>query len=415
MSLQRHTEISPSHDARRIIAAGLKASVCMAVLLFAAPVARAQLPDPFAHLRPPADAPERPTLLVLKNGQVITGPMEPQVGGYMVAVPTGRQLFTYDQVWTAATSLGDAYNRIRRNQRNPTANERIELARWCYQNGLHEEARIELALALQLEPERPEARAVLKRIEAEMLQRPTAQSPPPATGSVSGDTVPPREASLDRLSGERTAEFVRVIQPILLHRCGNAACHGEAGSSDFRLQPAFGARSNKVLSDANLAAVLQQVDFSRPEESPLLLQARSNRGAHQGLLHERRAEDNLTTVNEWLRSVSAELAPRSPVTRPAPAITAAPSPSPHPLVSAVVPTPAVPRGPGEIIQASGVQPTAPGPGRLPVAGEAVPERLSAVDDAFLRRILDAERPGPFDPDEFNLLVHGRESRPKGSR
>jgi hypothetical protein len=353
-------------------------------------------------LLPPKNAPERPRLLVLKTGQVVSGEMEPQVGGYMVLVPNGRVLITYDQVWTAATSLADAYTRLRDNRPNPSANERLELARWCFQHGLTEEARFEVAAALRLEPDRPEARQLLQRVEAALQKRPAV---PHSEASVRSPV--PTQVTPAALSGERTAEFIRVVQPILMNRCGNAACHGAATVSQFRMEPASGSRVSRLTSETNLAAVLQQIDWARPDESPLLTRPRSGTGPHRAAFQGRYATDQVETIRSWIRAVSREAGGTQEPPLPAPA--GVPHPSPHPLVQAVAPFPRT-EGAGAPLPASGETVPAKGVGSTP--GPAATDGPRPVDEAFLRRILAESQPDPFDPDEFNRLIHGIEA---GSR
>lgn len=381
---------------------GLAVFLVLTAAVLRAPAVGGEDPLPLAGLLPPQNAPERPRLLVLKTGQVISGEMEPQVGGYMVQVPNGRVLITYDQVWTAATSLADAYTRLRDNRPNPSANDRLELARWCFQQGLTEEARFEVAAALRLEPDRPEARMLLQRVEASLRNRPAApNSEAPVRGSAPANVTPAA------LSGERMAEFVRVIQPILMNRCGNAACHGTASTSQFRIEPASGSRVSRFTSDTNLTAVLQQIDWARHDDSPLLTRPRSGDGAHRTAFQGRHGADQAEAIRNWIRAVSREVGgPQSP---PRPAPTTLPPTSPHPLVQAVAPLPSTDGG-GALSPAGG---GAAPPGEA--AGNTSPPAttgggLKPVDETFLRRILAESQPDPFDPDEFNRLVHGIEAR-----
>lgn len=339
---------------------------------------------------PPQGSPERPALLVLKSGQVITGAMEPQLGGYMVVVPNGRMLIPYDQVRTAASSLTDAYQRICSNRHDPSANERIDLAQWCANNGLLNEARDELLAALRLDPNRPEARHLLQRVEQARRARaadPLADQPL----DVRAPAPPPVTAS--GLSGAPVAEFVLQVQPLLMNCCGNANCHGTAATNAFQLQPApSGPRQNRLANDANLAAILNYLNLQRPDESPLLTIPAAGEGPHRSAFQGPRAREQLELVRRWVHSVAAE-APR--------ASTAAHNTR---------------RAPEKLIPAAAWQTGAAGSesGVVPAGGVAEPAptttpRRNHVDQAFLQRMLDDSRPDPFDPDEFNRLIHGVEA------
>ncbi|MFV0442813.1 MAG: hypothetical protein ACK5Q5_04490, partial [Planctomycetaceae bacterium] len=245
--------------------------------------------NPLQSLLPPQDSASRPQLLVLKSGQVLQGNIEAQVGGYTVNAPNGRMVIQYSDVRTAAVSLEDAYQRMAANRRNPTANDRIDLAQWCVRNGLRTQAKDELLAALVLEPQRLEAKRLLLQI-----QDPPATAPASAGAGV--DVTLPSPAIRSRplptsghLSRERIAEFTRQIQPLLLNTCGSAACHGGQNAGHFHLRPT--ARVSRLDTDANLEAAMQQIDVARLEMSPLLTAPKRTDGLHDLAFRGPKAED----------------------------------------------------------------------------------------------------------------------------
>lgn len=362
---------------------------------FGAAAAMGQPASPLEGLLPPAGAPERPRLLVLRSGQVIEGAMEAQVGGYMVTVPNGRMLITYDQVWVAAGSRADAYARMRDNLQNPSTNDRLELARWCYRQGLAEEARIELTAALKLEPDRPESRQLLQRVEAS-LQR---QAGTEATIGARNNGPARVDSGTRPIAGELMAEWVQAIQPTLMNRCGNAACHGTAATNSFRLQPALGSRVPRTTTEANLAEVLKFINRIQPDESPLLTVSSSGSGPHRTAFQGRAGSDQQALLRRWVQAVGRDA---GGATAAAPFGAVVPADA-HPLVAAVA-------GP-TIDAAAALPPSTAARAPLPPAAHR-PDALQpapsgrSVDEAFLRRILTESAPDVYDPDEFNRLVHG---------
>ncbi|MCA9055069.1 MAG: hypothetical protein KDA75_14610 [Planctomycetaceae bacterium] len=345
--------------------------------------------NPFESLLPPKDALPQPNLLVLQTGQVVEGEIRPQVGGYLVHTPQGSLIVQYEQVRTAASSLDDAYVRIRDNRNDPSATERIELAQWCLQVGLSDAAEQELLAALRLEPDRVDARRLLLQVEGVRRQAARGKS---ATSDARNDvTMQPTAvaarapAAAGGLSRQRVAEFTRQIQPLLLNCCGNAACHGGQSPGDFQLRPT--ARLNRLETDANLSDVLKWIDASNPEASALLTVPRQTDEFHVQAFRGPKSEEQFARLVDWVRLVAHET--RS---------TAAPTAS-SPSTPAIVPASAT------------IPEAAPG---LPVRDDAsmvspigsLPRRISEVDDAFLRKIVDDEAHDPFDPEEFNRRVHG---------
>ncbi len=80
--------------------------------------------------------------------------------------------------------------------------------------------------------------------------------------------------SLTGISREQSALFVRKIQPIMLNKCGNANCHGNAAKSEFRLTQVTRRYGNhRFYAEKNLAEVLQWIDLEDPLRSQLLVKS----------------------------------------------------------------------------------------------------------------------------------------------
>jgi hypothetical protein len=360
-----------------------------AAVLVTACAASGPAQDPLQGLLPPKDGPLRAKVLVLKTGQVIQGEVESRLGGYMVQLPAGSMVVPYDQVRTAAQSLQDAYVRLRNDLRNPNANDHLDLARWCQRVGLAGPAREEVVAALQLEPDRADARALLMQLEQ---TAPAAPSAPAGDGIVSGTRLTSAAAMGGgrsdtpggRISGERVAEYIRQIQPLLVNSCATAACHGGQNAGTFHLR-AVG-RITRPDSDANLATVLQFIDATVPDQSRLLTHPRQTNGPHATAFSGVKAREQLERLTLWVRLVARELQANG-------------------MPGDIVPV-AGQQEPARVVPAAGVMepmPGQPAPGAVPAS---LPAREAGVDDRFLRRILAEERPDAFDPNEFNRRVHG---------
>ncbi len=141
-------------------------------------------PEADAFTTPTADT-RAQTLIVLIDGRVLQGNLDSRPGGYSLQVGSGSIMVPFGQVRLTASSLSDAYQKLREGLVRPTAADHVALARWCCDQQLYESARRELADALRLEPQRQEARSLLveiaKRQATGVVPASAMSSPRPAT------------------------------------------------------------------------------------------------------------------------------------------------------------------------------------------------------------------------------------------
>ena len=379
-----------------------------------------------------------PELLVLFDGRVLRGQIIEVAGGYQITDSNLRQALPYEYVRVAASSLEEAYVKLRDAMRKPTAGDHLALGRWCYDNEMYPQATEQLADALKLEPGRSEALALLQKVaDANPEQFGGAPGQPAAAESSSHDTSPLTSMGI---SLETQAEFVRRIQPIMVKRCGNARCHGSAATNDFQLRfVQKGQRHQQRETHDNLAAVLKYVDASRGDSSPLLDAATDGSSpAHRSVFLGRAGTVHASYFREWVERAERDLRRGEPAESlwaendsqgVVPAAFESETPSARrPFESDVSQTAGtaahqervradmqspllieIPRTP---LAKPSAAPTAPVrsagrdvtlPRRPPSFGPepTTPERMTQ-----LRRILEQERPDAFDPEEFNRRVHG---------
>ncbi len=325
-------------------------------------------------------------VVVLSHGEVFQGPVKEEAFGYMVTLHNGQVFLPFDRVQAVGKTLQDAYQRMRHNLAAPTANDHIRLASWCVRHELLNEAQTELKSALALEPTRREALELLTRIE-KRLRSGKDRSPnherPEAT-SVGN------EARRDHLSRESMSRYIGTIQPLLVNRCGNAACHGSASTNAFRIRHN---RSSRAISLENLDHVLSFLDLSDPAKSPLWNIPAQEQPPHHRIFRGPSSARQRDLLKTWVLQVASEIAARQqgPAETRSLAVSSNPSELPEtksniPLLVQPIP---IPHSRGEFSQ-----------------GNAVTGSPNQVDEAFLRSLIDQERPDPFDPKAFNRLVHG---------
>jgi len=248
---------------------GLLAAFSAATLLLAAWWLPAAPPTEPPSGPLPSDSPGAPSVLLLRNGQVLQGRITPAGSQYVVAVPGGEIRVGADEVQCHCRAIGEVYQRRRGVMRLDSAQDHLEMAQWCLRVGLLDAARLEVSEAVALDATHPLIPLVERRIHmaANPQEKKTPLPPPTPTG--------PSAEELDRmvrgLPPKAVETFVRSIQPILMNNCTTGGCHAQGTKTAFPLLrvPAGGPPSPR-LTQRNLYAALQWIDWQEPGASPLL-------------------------------------------------------------------------------------------------------------------------------------------------
>ncbi len=229
----------------------------------------------FAQEPLPATVRSKTSLLLMRTGRMVSGEISESAGGYLVKNPTGSMVVPFDSVLFEAKDLHEIYLKQRAAMKYPTANSHLDLARWCITNELYEEAKSELRDAIRLEPKRSEPQLMLRRLMGVSAEnQPTVQEKIQETLIKKQLESSDEATSLTGISREQSALFVRKIQPIMLNKCGNANCHGNAAKSEFRLTQVTRRYGNhRFYAEKNLAEVLQWIDLEDPLRSQLLVKS----------------------------------------------------------------------------------------------------------------------------------------------
>ncbi len=374
-----------------VSAGGAKLSIALrSIALFSVILSATEFVDSAEPEQRPSA--RKTSLLVMTNGRVEEGIISQSAGGYVVEKPKGRMLVPFNSVQMEATDLNDAYRKWKKVLADPTASKHLQLARWCMSHQLYEEAREELRGALELEPERREARTMLVRLEQVMnppkpVHRPQAKK----QRTVAGFEAPPVE-SLEGLSQVSVRQFVKKVQPILLSRCGNARCHAMKTDREFRLIHVHGGRrSHKRFAERNLAAALKLIDADNPRASRLLT---ATRGIHANgrlpLFRGRNGIKQRLLLEEWVQSVIGKPNKPKKAYRPGAQF-----------------------GPEAIVKRPRKSGQFPRRARTPQPA-ATKSAASKGDKDLLDTILLEEQEDAFDPGAFNRAAHGGRPRRRPS-
>jgi hypothetical protein len=252
----------------------VKISTVLAAFLLVAQVAAAD------GSPPTAPAPNSAVLL-LRNGQVIDGHIERNGDYYTVTSPDQEMQIHVSRVELICRDLRDGYERKKAAIQHDDIQEHLQLLLWCERHGLLDCARQQLEAAEAIDRDHPMIAVLRRRLKIE--SQPAVEKARPAEKV----EAPPSRDQLDHMTRGMppgTMElFVQIVQPILLNHYPGA--HGYALPDNKRLclmRPALGETPGRLITQRNLYAVLQSLDFANPAESPLLKATSGSPGGTAG-------------------------------------------------------------------------------------------------------------------------------------
>jgi hypothetical protein len=274
-------------------------------------------------------------VLVLDNGNILEGNIvlcgdqfriQRAVGEMWVPVAKGMRLCA-DWQEVFAFMSGQA------NLLDP--DEHMRLARWCQLHNLREQALAEVAAVLTFQPSNQEAKHLKAALERDLAEKTTAHS------VAAGEKSTPAPFPKMDISSGSMALFATRVQPILMNTC--VSCHSGGKGGHFQLVRSSSG-GQRVATQRNLAAVLEQIDVHRPNVSPLLIRSVSAHGLGKmpPLKSHSPAFDNLEAWVMQLLADNPQL--KTEPASPALAIGTVPQPRSTPLWNGPkTPTPKTPR------------------------------------------------------------------------
>jgi hypothetical protein len=337
------------------------------------------------------------------NDQVISGRIVQEVDIFHIRVNEGNEVhLPRKQVKAVGNSLQELYQ-YKRKQLTTSARggDHAQLARWCLRVGLLAEAGEHYFLLAQRHPakDNPSVRQLGVEIKDKMLQqndfrlalglkpldrqpnstaatRPTTEVVPASSISTPSDSA--------TLPGKINSQFSNQVQHILINRCGQAACHGHATSTPFRLWELTANDANNR-SQANLQSVLKYISQDPKAKSALIEYLTKSHGPMHSPAIGPRESSLVNEVVAWVQLTQSPVVSAEAWTQPTEL---------NPLNATAPTLRQVPRGSGGDFQAE-----FPEGADIPTAAE-----LDQLDAEIHRQFEVQPAAGeldPFDPAEFN--------------
>lgn len=305
-------------------------------------------------------------LLLLKNGETLSGDITRSGDYYLVAAPDSEIQIRLHDAEAVCHDLDDAYRHKAAKINLHSAEDHVLLAQWCIDRKLFGCAARELTAAYRLDDTHPRIVLLERRLKAAMAE-PKPAPAPTAPPTLPGPTDEQLEQTVRSLSPEALQEFTARVQPLLVNYCATAGCHGPKPGSDFHLHRVYlNERNDPRMVRANLHAVMAQLDKQRVAASPLLTVPLGTHGGGKKPLFTAYNSEHYRILAAWATRVAGTTAASS-----ATAASAATVPSPT----------------GALMQ------------RLPIAP---PGNLASPPTAPPASSPSSEAPvDPFDPAAFN--------------
>jgi hypothetical protein len=257
---------------------------------------------------------QRPTpgVLVLRNDNVLSG-MVQRTGTYFSIQSDGATLqIPASQVEMACESLTAAYEQRRRQRVGNATDAHLQLARWCLRHGLLAEAAREILDVRTDDPGHPAIRSLELQLQQALaddaLRRQREQNA--VVQAMHSETAPPADAVAAPLSAidptpEVQEQFVRSIQPMLVHGCTTSGCHTPGSKQAMQLDRwALEGSGIPALIRKNLDHALAQIDPDDPMNSPLMRRARQAHGMGNQRQSIPLAPYQTAVLIEWLNTAA---------------------------------------------------------------------------------------------------------------
>ncbi|MCG8586325.1 MAG: hypothetical protein MI757_16580 [Pirellulales bacterium] len=248
----------------------------------------------------------KPSAVLLRNGEVLSGRVTFEGDYCALVLSSGELRLRRDQVAAVESSVEQIFVKHIVAKSPSGVEGNIYRADWCLQNDLLGYAANEITEASRIEPRSRRVVALGERLAAARRPRKPKQPTKRLPAAAANDA----KQTVTNVDARALETFTVAVQPLLLNRCANAACHGSASDNGLRLVRGFDGRPMpRSLTLQNLAATLSQVNRQMPAASPLLskpIRPHAN-GREAVFLEQHRKQYDL--LARWVESLAQDSKP----------------------------------------------------------------------------------------------------------
>jgi hypothetical protein len=242
----------------------IKRSACLlaGILVVASSAIAAETPQAFGPV---------PGILLLRNSQVMEGQVEFSVDHYIVRMPDQEMQIRASEVEFFCRDLEDGYQHKKSVVQPNNIEEHLNLAQWCERHGLFVHAADELKAAEKIDVNHPMIKVLKRKFEVDAASKTATIPHPKPAAKLPDDEI--LDQMIRGMPKGAVQQYVGVVQPILLNLCPGAAGSTPGLSPTGHLQllrPTYGEAPNRRITQRNLYAVLQFINWDDPGASSLL-------------------------------------------------------------------------------------------------------------------------------------------------
>lgn len=247
-------------------------------------------------------------VVLLRNGQVLSGTIARTGDYYQVDQPHGNLRIKASEVEKVADGVDALYEERRRHIDTGKLKDRLDLAEWCVEQHLLEQAADELAAAISLSPKHPRIALIQRRIELEQSSH--SQSAPARQPVDVGPSTEDLDRFMRGLPVRAVETFTSTIQPLLVNSCTTSGCHLSQPSGKLHLlrYPLSRPVSRRV-TQRNLYSVWQVIDTAQPAASPLLTEPIGPHGNKEAIFSGRDTVQ-YRQLKAWVYEVTRQRQPK---------------------------------------------------------------------------------------------------------
>ncbi len=343
-------------------------------------------------------------VLLKKTDRILIGTVRLNGNYYEIEIADqSRVSIPRDQVDFVGATATEVYQYKCKNIARWLTGDHFKIARWCLQNNLLPQAVEHYVIVEKAAPNYPLVKQLGVEIEQKILSDVkfrTFAGLGPLTSATANTTRVTVEAKPTATKASATSEaitnpqvamyFVDRVQPILINRCSQSACHGPSSSNSLRIIEPIG-NAHARFSSENLKSVLNFVNQDASGTPKLLSYATKPHGLQREPGITLTESHLINELKNWIRFSANPIVP-AVATMPAPLQANPPS-----KLTAIAPG----TSPLRAVPQTGPQVDFP-------SGTARPS-MSEIDalETQLNQLLPKAQPeganakDPFDPAEFN--------------